>query len=159
MAENKPRVVWTAISWAGVGAAVVIAGFFGMGTWQSMQGEYTLHATHIVLNAYLSFVRKHKRFPKSWEELSETPAKGGVFQWPEDSPKIQERVAIDFEIEISAIIDGLSKVEDVIQPIQPTYLGSLEPRFDQLRMEIFEMKRNRGVDRGENASKLEASSR
>jgi hypothetical protein len=137
---------------------LVVAGVF-VGGWMvyrgikvSLQAEETLQATRLALRAVEQFVRENSRWPKSWEELGTIKRDPGTFPtkdmvgylWPEDwpaaLPRVRQRVAIDFEADLTALAmeDPFELV--AVKPVGPHYKvydGELQSLHSAIHAAVF----------------------
>lgn len=91
----------------------------------SLQAEHTLHATIMTFCVVEQFVNQQQRWPISWEELERQSlpesSQRGMYRWPESSSEIQSRVIIDFNANLSALIDQDPMNFTAIRPIGPYF--------------------------------------
>jgi hypothetical protein len=115
-------------SWIGF---LLLLGAIGYGltaAYQASQTEMNLHSTLYVIRLVDHFVKEHGRWPDSWAEIEETPfgskstrsgaqgsniiRVGGAmdFDWPQQSPELRKRVAIDFTVDEADVV-----AQDVVE--------------------------------------------
>lgn len=110
----------------------------------ALRAEENLHASLFTIRLVDEFVRRHGRWPHSWPELEQIKTDtlppdpdheygaddgfvnngvGGChgYDWPKDSPHIQECVTIDFNADPKNIIDGPTMQFSAIKPIGPYF--------------------------------------
>ena len=91
----------------------------------SLQAEHTIHATIMTIRVVEQFVTEQQRWPSSWEELERQSlpeaSQGGMYRWPESSSEIQGRVIIDFNADLTAMIDQDPMLFTAIRPIGPYF--------------------------------------
>lgn len=110
-----------------------------MGITESLQAEKNLHATLFTIRLVEQFVYEHGRWPKSWTELEQmafpanapSPLNGELtvtriggshgYDWPQESPHLQQCVSIDFAADANAIINQSPTQFQAIKPIGPYY--------------------------------------
>jgi hypothetical protein len=90
---------------------------------RSLQAERTLHTTRFTIRLVEHFVSQRGRWPHSWSELEGVSATEELFgeKWPSDSPEVQRRVSIDFEIDPPAVARQDPMSFTAIRPIGPHY--------------------------------------
>jgi hypothetical protein len=90
----------------------------------SLRAERTLQATIFTVRLVEVFVAKHKRWPRSWEELERLSVSADLpqsFRWPQDSAEVRQRVTIDFEADLREIARQDPMTFTAIRPIGPHY--------------------------------------
>jgi hypothetical protein len=80
----------------------------GLGTWLVYQGvsaplqaETNLHYSHFALQLVERFVTQKGRWPQTWAELENVEMREGPLgrEWPAASAEMQQRIAVDFEVD------------------------------------------------------------
>lgn len=143
-ATKRRLLLWLLVPLLACGFAVA-----GLRIWHvaadSLSAEETLHATCFAVSLVDEFVRRERRWPRSWSELenlklTDEPAEknlaqpvgidllvpsrlGGYppYDWPGASPEIQKRVFIDFSANLEAVAAEEQATFSAIQPIGPCY--------------------------------------
>ena len=135
----------------------------------ALRAEENLHASLFTIRLVDEFVRKHGRWPRSWHELEQVKTdklppdpdheygandgyvRNGVggchgYDWPKDSPHIQECVQIDFNADPKKLIDEPTMQFSAIKPIGPYFeyrdYGFVDELKKTLRERCVETKRN-----------------
>jgi hypothetical protein len=102
---------------------------------RSLEAEKNLHAVICVASALEVFVRDHKSWPSSWDDLAKKsgPLSGSMFELPRDLDAVRSRVVVRF----GATPEELAHPEDahLVEPLGPcyTYDFRLEPLYQRLR--------------------------
>ena len=119
----------------------------------ALRDEENLHASLFTIWLVDEFVRKQGRWLHSWQELEQiktdtlSPAPGcHGYDWPNDSPHIQECVQIDFNADPKKLIDEPTMQFSAIKPIGPYFeyrdYGFVDELKKTLRERCVETKRN-----------------
>jgi hypothetical protein len=108
---------------------LIVVGFVAclvyLGITTSLRAETTLQANRFVFRLVEQFVSERHRWPLSWAELEQEKMtwEGGRFgaDWPAESPRVQQCVAIDFAADPARIVLQDPMDFRAIQPIGPCY--------------------------------------
>src|SRR5581483_11799092 len=89
----------------------------------SLQAERNLHATHFTMLLVERFVAEKGGWPRSWDELEQTPFDGDLFGrgWPAVSPEVRRRVVIDFSADPVEVARQDPMAFTAIKPVGPYY--------------------------------------
>jgi hypothetical protein len=127
--------------WLLLALALVVAIALGLGAWLvyrvvtvSLLAEENLHASRFAIRLVEEFVRTHRRWPRSWEELAGLKAQRGPFDhgygmvgyvWPEDwpaaLPRLRLRVVIDFDADPGRVARQETQEFSAVKPIGPYF--------------------------------------
>ncbi len=92
---------------------------------RSMNCEYLLHD---VLEVY---VRKHRRWPSSWDDLRATPLPN--WKWPGEWPDVEQYVAIDFGLTLEQAASQDEAHFTAVRPVGPHLTGFARGFMDLVR--------------------------
>ena len=105
----------------------------------SLQAEENLHATLFTIRLVEQFVHEYGRWPQSWRELEQMSFPGDApsplnneltviriggshgYDWPAQSPHLQECVTIDFAADANSIVNQDPMQFQAIRPSGPYY--------------------------------------
>jgi hypothetical protein len=102
----------------------------GVGGWTvyrcvavSLQAERNLHATRFTMLLLEQFVAEKGRWPRSWEELEQTPFDGDLRGqgWPAAAPEVRRCVVIDFAADPAEIARQDPLAFTAVKPVGPYY--------------------------------------
>lgn len=85
----------------------------------SVERDYV--STLFVLTLVGDYVAEHGEWPKSWQDLEQVKRRDS-WKWPESSRRIQQRVAIDFNVNINDLARQSVNEFHAIRPIEPNEL-------------------------------------
>ena len=89
----------------------------------SLDAEKTLGAYRLVLEVIADYLKQSGgKWPKSWEELSNTQHGGYVgLRWPSDLAEIKKRIRIDFDLTTTDVISTDYNHFTAVQQVGPNY--------------------------------------
>ena len=94
------------------------------GLTDSIHAEYVLHAAIMTIELIDEHVTSHDgAWPRSWADLEALPPRErpGMFDWPQESAKVQQYVAVDFSADPQRLAQQSVDEFDAVRPIGPYY--------------------------------------
>lgn len=86
--------------------------------------EFAYLAVSVSTRAVEKFVKVNGRWPKSWDELEAVSLDPGpIYVWPEDLPRIESQVEINFDLTLEEVAGQEPNDFAAIQPKRPAYSG------------------------------------
>ena len=129
-------------------ALLILVIFMGGAIWYcasvSLKAEYSLHASLFVIELVNDHITsRNGEWPKSWKDLEELPARNcGMFQWPQDSGKIQAIVFVDFEVDPKVLTNEPNEQFSAIRPRGPCYPYTHYSQLEELLSTVREYHGN-----------------
>lgn len=74
-----------------------------------------------VLSLAEDYVIEHRAWPKSWHDLEQV-RQTESWEWPRNSPAIQKRIAVDFDVNLNELADQSVDQFRAIRPNHPNVL-------------------------------------
>lgn len=105
-------------------AAMVIGFCVYQGISASLHAEHVYHAALLTVQLLDEYVVLNDgKWPRSWSDLEKLPPRqrAGMFDWPEDSTKVQQYVEVDFSVDPQNLAKQSADEFDAVRPIGPYY--------------------------------------
>lgn len=100
----------------------------------ALDAERTLHAFYCVLEVTDLYQKSHQgEWPPDWRALEQIPSdREGMWNWPEDSAEIQQRITIDFNVKPEDIAAMSADEFRAIRQREPCFPTSADWRVQAL---------------------------
>lgn len=135
---SRKRLILRIVGLFAAMAAIGVSGWGYRAIVTSLEAEKTLHAYYLVLDILKVYLHEHPgMWPTTWEDLAcLTPKeKNSVFEWPDDLPKIQRRIRIDFGLTLGQVSEMDVSNFSAVQQIGPNY-GPHESRIREILLAV-----------------------